>query len=144
MSYKNFPLAVFWYSPAVMALYPCAKIHSLSFSNKFSTEVGVLGLCRFLANFSFFWAPKSLRIYISKVSKLRPWFYIFPDNFGHSIRIWKKYLTWGSWFGGYSVPKTIPEAEISKFSLFRKAIVPKRLDLALQCRLYLVQLRARY
>ena len=52
MIYKNFQLAIFFkYSPAVVAFYHCAKIHSLSFTNKLSTEVGVLGL---LADFLCF------------------------------------------------------------------------------------------
>jgi len=54
MSYKNFVLAIFRYSAAIVALYNSAKIHSLSFSNKLSTEVAVLGLSRFLADFSCF------------------------------------------------------------------------------------------
>ena len=71
-------LAIFWYSLAVAALYHCAKIHSLSFSNKLSTEVAVLGLSRFLADFSCFWAPKSLRLYISKTKPATPTVFHIP------------------------------------------------------------------
>ena len=78
MSYNNFPLAIFWYSPAVLALYHCAKIHLILFSNKLSTEVGILGLSRFLADFSFFWAPKSLRVYISKTKQATPTIFHIP------------------------------------------------------------------
>jgi len=49
---QEFPTRDFFkYSPAVVAFYHCAKIHSLSFTNKLSTEVGVLGL---LADFLCF------------------------------------------------------------------------------------------
>ena len=53
-SFKNFPLPIFGYFAAVVALYHCAIIHSLSSSNKLSTGVGVFGLNRFLAHFFCF------------------------------------------------------------------------------------------
>jgi len=42
MSYTNFSLAVFLYFVAVWHSTTAPKIHSLSSSNKLSTEVGVL------------------------------------------------------------------------------------------------------
>jgi len=61
MSYKNFPLAIFDIFVAVAALFHRAKIHSLPFSNKLSTDVGVLGLSRF---FVFLSAQKFARLYL--------------------------------------------------------------------------------
>jgi len=63
-SYKNFPLPIFGYFAAVVALYHCAIIHSLSSSNKLSTGVGVFGLSRLLAHFFVFKAHQSLRLHI--------------------------------------------------------------------------------
>ena len=83
MSYKNFPLAIFWYSAAVVPVYHCAKIHSLSSSNKFSREMRVFGLSRFSAHFSVFWAHRSLRLHISKTKQT------VPDNFKRSVLIAK-------------------------------------------------------
>ena len=51
---QEFTIQKFLIFSSRCALYHCAKIHSLSFSNKLSTEVGVLGLSRFLADFSCF------------------------------------------------------------------------------------------
>ena len=73
-----------------------------------------------------------------KLNKLRGPFFIFPDNFTHSILIAKKYLTWGSRFGGYSAPKSVSEAKISKLTLFRAAPVTKRLDPEVQWWFYFV------
>ena len=50
----EFSIQKFLYFAAIVALYKCTKIHSLSFCNKLSTEVAVLGLSRFLADFSCF------------------------------------------------------------------------------------------
>ena len=58
-----------------MALYHCAKIHSLSFSNKLSTEVGVLGLSRF---FVFLSAPKKFApLYLKNYTS-------YADRFSYS------------------------------------------------------------
>jgi len=78
MSYKNFPLAIFLYSPAVVALYHCATIHSLSFSNKLSTEVGVLGLSRF---FVFLSAQKFARLYLKNYTSYAREFSYSPITF---------------------------------------------------------------
>ena len=128
MSYKNFPLAIFLYSPAVVALYHCATIHSLSFSNKLSTEVGVLGLSRF---FVFLSTQKFARLYLKNYTS-------YARDFSYSLITFAvvsesgETSQLGSWFGGYSAPKTLSEHEISKFSLFRAATVPKRFEIAAQ------------
>jgi len=51
---------------------------------------------------------------------------MFLHNFCRSISILEKFPLWGSRFGGYSASKTLSEPKMSKFSLFRKATVPKR------------------
>ena len=84
MSYKNFPLAIFWYSVAVVTVYHCAKIHSLSFSNK------LFGLSWFLAHFSFFERIAVCAFISRKLNKLRGPFFTFPDNFTPSVLIAKK------------------------------------------------------
>jgi len=89
MSYKNLPLAIFWYFAAVVLVYHCAKIHSLSSRNKLSKEMSVFGLSRFLANFSFFERMKDCAFISWKLNKLRRPFFTFPDNFTHSILIAK-------------------------------------------------------
>ena len=76
-----------------------------------------------------------------KLNKLRGSFFIFPDNFTHSILIAKKYPTWGSRFGGYSAPKSVSEAKISKLTLFRAAPATKRLDPEVQWWFYFVRQR---
>jgi len=63
-----------------------------------------------------------------KLNELRGPFFTFPDNFTPSVLIAKKYPTWGSRFGGYSAPKSVSEAKISKLSLFHAAPATKRLD----------------
>ena len=71
------------------ALYHCAKIQSLSSSNKLSREMHVFGLSRFLAHFSFFKRIEVCAFISRKLNKLRGPFFIFPDNFTHSILIAK-------------------------------------------------------
>ena len=66
-----------------------------------------------------------------KLNKLRGPFFIFPDNFTHSILIAKK----------YSAPKSVSEAKISKLTLFRAAPATKRLDPEVQWWFYFVRQR---
>jgi len=62
---QKFTLATFLYYVAVLPIYHCAKIHSLSSSNKLSREMRVFVLSRFLAHFSFFLsASKSASSYL--------------------------------------------------------------------------------
>jgi len=89
MSYKNWPLAIFWHFVAVVSIYHCAKIHSLSSSNKLSREMRVFGLSRLLAHFSFFWAHRSCAYVSRKLNTRRGPFFTFLDNFTPSILIEK-------------------------------------------------------
>ena len=89
MSYKNFPLSIFWYFAAVVPVYHCAKIHSLLSRNKLSKEMRVFGLSRFLAYFLFFERIEVCAFICRKLNKLHGPFFIFPDNFTYSILIAK-------------------------------------------------------
>jgi len=55
--------------------------------------------------------PKICGFISQKQNKLRRSFCILPDNFCHSIRIWKN-IPLGVEVRGYSAPKTLPEAKI--------------------------------
>ena len=126
MSYKNFPLAIFWYFVAVAALYQRAKIRSLLFSNKLSREVGVLGLSRF---FVFLSSQKFAPLYLKNYTSYADHFSYSPITLPQYQNL-EKYPIWGSRFGGYSGPKTIPEAKISKFSLFLRGHCAKTLRIS--------------
>ena len=123
MSYKNFPLVIFWYSPAVMALDHCAKIHSLSSRNKLPIEVGVLGLSRFLADCRVSERPKVCAFISQKLNKPGRPFFTFFDILCRSIRNWNNIPSGVKVRGRvYSAPKTLPEAKISKFSLLARPL----------------------
>ena len=89
-SYKNFPLAIFWYFVAVVPIYHCAKIHSLSLSNKLSREMRVFfDLADFWLIFRFFERIDVCPFVSRKLNKLRGPFFINLDNFFPSILIAK-------------------------------------------------------
>jgi len=79
----------FGYFVAVVPVHHCAKIHSLSSSNKLSTEMRVLDLADFLAHLSVFERMKVCAFISRKLNKLRGPFFTFPDNFTPSILIAK-------------------------------------------------------
>ena len=113
----------------------------------FHREINFLRKCSFsdLADFwlifRFFERIEVCAFISRKLNKLRGPFFIFPDNFTHSILIAKKYFTWGSRFGGYSAPKSVSEAKISKLTLFCVAPATKRLDREVQWWFYFVRQR---
>ena len=111
---------------AVVPIYHCAKIHSLSSSNKLSREIRVSGLSRFLAYFSFFERIEVCAFISRKLNKLRGPFFTFPDNFTPSILIVKNIPPGGQGSGATAHPKE--EAKISELTLFHAAPATKRLD----------------
>ena len=132
MSYKNFPQAIFWYFTAIVPVYHCAKIHSLSSRKNFIRKCAFSDLADFWLIFRFFERIEVCAFISRKLNTRRGPFFIFPDNFTHSILIAKKYPTWGSRFVGYSDPKSVSEAKIWKLTLFHAAPATKRLDSEVQ------------
>ena len=104
-----------------LALYHCAIIHSLSSSNKLSTGVGVFGLSRLLAHFFLFLRRIKVCAFIFKKNR--------TSNAKHDNVFQTKSRKFPTWGQGYSAPKSVSELIISKYSLFRAAFLPKRVDL---------------
>jgi len=104
MSYKYFPLAIFWYSVAVMPIYNWAKIHSLSSNNKLFREMRFLDLADFCLILCFFERIEVCAFISRKLNKRRGLFFTFPDNFTSSILIAKIYPTWGQGSGVTAPP----------------------------------------
>ena len=116
-------------------LYPSTtapKFIHFHWEINFLRKCAFLDLADFWLIFRFFERIEVCTFISRKLNKLRGPFFIFPDNFTHSILIAKKYPTWRSRFGGYSDPKSVSEAKIWKLTLFHAAPATKRLDSEVQ------------
>ena len=126
MSYKNFPLAIFWYSPAVVALYHCAKIQSLSFSNKLSTAVAVLGLSQF---FVFLSAQKFAPFYLKNYTSYGRDFSYPPITFA-VVSESGKISQLGVMVLGLQCPKNAPRSRNFKIFTFWRGHCAKMLHVS--------------
>ena len=113
----------------------------------FHREMNFLRKCAFsdLADFRLifrFFERIEVCAFISrKLNKLRGPFFIFPDNFTHSILIAKNIPPGGQGSGATGAPKSVSEAKISKLTLFRAAPATKRLDPEVHWWFYFVRQR---
>ena len=62
--------------------------------------------------------PKVCAFISQKLNKLRPWFFIFPNNFCRSIRIWKNVPPGGHGSGATAPPKRFQKPKFQNFHFF--------------------------
>ena len=80
--------------------------------------------------------PKVCAFIAQKLNKLRRPFFIFPDNFCRSIRIWKNIPSGGHGSGATAPQNRFQKLKFQNFALFREATEPKCFAPAAQNQFY--------